>query len=181
MHDIDRNGIKEATEKLIESLGYDINDEHFTGTPDRVVRMWEEILSDDDRLNDPPLFQRIGDLVILKGVNFYSFCSHHIVPWFGEAHIAYIPNEEITGLSKIARCVRDCSKGLTIQEKVTESIAESVMKLTNCNDVMVVIKARHLCMQARGIKSGAETITSAVRGDFVDMNLKLEMLKLLEV
>ena len=141
-------------------------------TPERVADMYEEIFSGISR--DPAkelevlLSEKHDEIVLLKGIPLYSVCEHHLLPFIGKAHIAYVPkNNRVTGLSKLARVVEILSKRLQVQERLTTEVAEIVMKNLKPRGVMVIIEAEHLCMSMRGIKKpGVLTVTSAVRGIF---------------
>jgi len=137
-----------------------------------VADMYAEIFSgiskDPARELEVLLAEKHDEIVLLKGISLYSMCEHHLLPFIGKAHIAYIPkNNRVTGLSKIARVVEILSKRLQVQERLTSEIAEILMKKLKPMGVMVIIEAEHLCMSMRGVKkSGVLTITSAVRGVF---------------
>lgn len=156
-------------------------------TPDRVARMYEdELLSGyrDDPMDLFKVFDADGNdqLVLVKDIPFYSLCEHHMIPFHGVAHLGYIPKAKVLGLSKTARLVEVFARRLQIQERMTVEIADALEKgLAPTRGVMVVLEARHLCMEMRGVsKTGATTITSAVRGDFLtDPASRQEFLALL--
>jgi len=143
-------------------------------TPDRVARMYDEIFGGYEM--DPKAIlgktfedEKHGELVIVRNIDFYSHCEHHMVPFFGRAHIGYIPNGKIVGLSKLARLVDCYARRLQIQERMTTQVANTIDEVLNPLGVMVVIEAEHMCMKMRGIKNYcADTVTSAVRGVFKD-------------
>jgi GTP cyclohydrolase I len=121
-------------------------------------------------------------MVIVRDIAFFSMCAHHLVPFFGRAHVAYIPGERIVGLSKIARIVEFYSRRPQIQEKLTEQVIDFIEEKINPQGTMVVLQARHMCMEMRGVeKPGAFTLTSAVRGCFLNNVVREEFLKLLQL
>ena len=170
MGKVNHEQIEKAVTMILEAVGEDPNREGLLDTPKRVARMYEEIFSG---LNQDPkeYFQTIfgeehEELVLVKDIPFYSVCEHHLVPFYGKAHVAYIPrNGRVTGLSKLARAVEAVSKRPQLQERITSTIADSIMESLEPHGVMVVVEAEHMCMTMRGVKKpGAKTITSAVRG-----------------
>ena len=164
--------IENAVKAMLKAIGEDISRKDIAATPKRVAEMYEEILSGTGR--DPSkelevVFEKDHDeIVLLKGIPLYSICEHHLLPFIGKAHVAYIPDgNRVTGLSKIARVVDILSKRLQVQERLTTDIAEVMMKRLRPKGVLVVIEAEHLCMSMRGVnKPGILTVTSAVRGIF---------------
>ncbi|PIV39535.1 MAG: GTP cyclohydrolase I FolE [Candidatus Omnitrophica bacterium CG02_land_8_20_14_3_00__42_8] len=169
---MDKNKIKKAVRMILEAVGENADREDLKKTPERVADMYAEIFSgiskDPARELEVLLAEKHDEIVLLKGISLYSMCEHHLLPFIGKAHIAYIPkNNRVTGLSKIARVVEILSKRLQVQERLTSEIAEILMKKLKPMGVMVIIEAEHLCMSMRGVKkSGVLTITSAVRGVF---------------
>ena len=169
---MDKNKIKKAVRMILEGIGEDADRQDLRKTPDRVADMYAEVFSgivrDPARELEVFLGERHDEIVLLKDIPLYSVCEHHLLPFMGKAHIAYIPkNNKVTGLSKIARVVEILSKRLQVQERLTTEIAEILMKKLRPMGVMVIIEAEHLCMSMRGIKKpGVLTITSAVRGVF---------------
>ncbi|MDP2911537.1 MAG: GTP cyclohydrolase I FolE, partial [Candidatus Omnitrophota bacterium] len=157
---------------ILEAVGENPNREDLKKTPERVADMYEEIFSgiskDPARELEVLLAEKHNEIVLLKDIPLYSMCEHHLLPFTGKAHIAYIPkNNKVTGLSKIARVLEILSKRLQVQERLTTEVAEILMKKLKPMGVMVIIEAEHLCMSMRGVKkSGVLTITSAVRGVF---------------
>jgi len=140
-------------------------------TPKRVAQMYEEILA--GQFKDPSddlkvvLEQTHDEIILLKNIPLYSLCEHHLLPFVGKAHVAYLPDKRITGLSKIARVVGTLSKRLQVQERLTTEVADVIMKKLKPKGVMVVVEAEHLCMTMRGVRNpGAVTMTSVVRGIF---------------
>ncbi|MFC1667663.1 GTP cyclohydrolase I FolE [Candidatus Omnitrophota bacterium] len=169
---MDKNKIKKAIRMILEAVGENPDRQDLKKTPERVADMYEEIFSGISK--DPAkeleilLSEKHNEIVLLKGIPLYSVCEHHLLPFIGKAHIAYVPkNNKVTGLSKLARIVEVLSKRLQVQERLTTDIAEIVMKKLKPMGVMVIIEAEHLCMSMRGVKkSGVLTVTSAVRGIF---------------
>jgi len=169
---MDKEKIKRAVRDILEAIGEDPDREGLKNTPKRVSEMYEEILGGMHRNADDDVevfFEKEHDeIILLKGIPLYSVCEHHMVPFVGKAHVAYIPdNNRITGLSKIARVVDTFARRLQVQERLTTEIAEVLMRKLKPQGVLVVIEAEHLCMSMRGVKKpGILTITSAVRGIF---------------
>jgi len=169
---IDQDKIRKAVAMIIEAIGEDPEREGLFDTPDRVARMYAEIFSGLEE--DPRKYLEVhfnedhDEIILVKDIPFYSMCEHHLVPFFGKAHVAYIPeNGKITGLSKIARLVESVAKRPQLQERLTREIADILVECLNPQGVAVVIEAEHLCMSMRGIKKpGSKTVTSAVRGIF---------------
>ncbi|MEW6088816.1 MAG: GTP cyclohydrolase I FolE [bacterium] len=170
---IDKKKIENSVKMLLEAIGENPKREGLKDTPLRVARMYEEILCNinpcaiDENLK---IFstQNEDEMILVKDIPFYSICEHHLLPFFGKAHVAYIPSKnKITGLSKLVRIVDFFSKRPQLQEKLTTEIADSLMKQLLPKGVLVVIEAEHMCITMRGIKKpGAHTITSAIRGIF---------------
>ncbi len=180
---VDKEKIRKAIRLLLEGIGEDPNREGLRETPDRVARMWEEFES--MRNFDMKLFEEFGtynEMVLVKDIRFYSLCEHHLLPFFGKVHIAYIPNGKICGLSKLVRAVRSFALRPQVQEKLTEEIASFLDKELEPKGVGVVIEAEHLCMSMRGVMSpGHVTTTSALRGVFLkDIRTREEFLKLIK-
>lgn len=169
---MDKTKIQRAVRMILEAIGEDPRRNDLKKTPERVSQMYEEIFSgisgDPSRELEVLLAEKHDEIVLLKDIPLYSICEHHLLPFIGKAHIAYIPkNNRVTGLSKIARVVEILSKRLQVQERLTTEIAEILMKKVKPMGVMVIIEAEHLCMSMRGVKKpGVLTITSAVRGIF---------------
>jgi GTP cyclohydrolase I len=169
---MDKKRIEKAVKEILSAVGEDINRRDIKDTPSRVADMYEEILGGSKANPEKELevvFEKEHDeIILLKGIPLYSVCEHHLLPFIGRAHVAYIPaNNRVTGLSKIARVVDIFSKRLQVQERLTTDIAELIMKKLKPKGVLVVIEAEHLCMSMRGVKKpGVMTVTSAVRGIF---------------
>jgi GTP cyclohydrolase I len=180
--------VEQAVRLLLEGIGEDLHRTGLRETPTRVARMWEEITAG---LRSEPaevllVFEEGHDeMVMVRDIPLYSLCEHHLLPFIGKAHVAYVPNErgQLTGLSKLARLVDGLSKQLQLQERLTAEIAEALMRHLDPRGVMVVIEAEHLCMSMRGVRNpGAITVTSAVRGEFRDsMSTRMEAMNLIGV
>ena len=170
--EMDKNKIKRAVRMILEAVGENADREDLKKTPERVAEMYAEIFSgiseDPAKELEILLAEKHNEIVLLKDIPLYSVCEHHLLPFTGKAHVAYIPkNNKVTGLSKIARVVEILSKRLQVQERLTTEIADIIMKKLKPMGVMVIIEAEHLCMSMRGVKkSGVLTVTSAVRGVF---------------
>jgi len=166
---VDSDKIKEGVKLILEGIGEDINREGLIDTPDRVVRMYEEIFSGLGKTAEYDLGRTFTatskDMVLEKDITFYSMCEHHLMPFYGKAHIAYIPDGKVVGISKLARCVEVYAKKPQIQERLTEEIADAIMAYLKPKGVMVMIEAEHMCMTMRGVKKpGTKTVTVTSRG-----------------
>jgi len=183
---IDQEKIKEAVKLLLEGIGEDAGREGLRETPDRIARMYGEICGGMDADAGAILSKTFStektEMVLEKDIVFYSMCEHHMLPFFGKAHIAYIPDGKIVGLSKLARCVEAYARRLQLQERMTEQIAEAVMEHLSPKGVMVLTEAEHLCMSMRGVKKpGSKTVTYAAKGVFQeDMQLQQNFFRMLE-
>lgn len=168
----DNKKIEDAVRAILEAIGEDPDREGLKDTPKRVARMYQEIfggLHQDPKEHLQVLFtEEHEEMVLVRDIPFYSMCEHHLLPFFGKAHVAYIPKKgKITGLSKLARTVETIAKRPQLQERLTSQIADMVNDALNPRGVIVVVEAEHMCMTMRGIKKpGSLTITSAVRGSF---------------
>jgi GTP cyclohydrolase I len=169
---MDKKKIEKAIKNIIEAIGDDPERKDLQETPKRVAEMYAEIFSgirqDPEKELEVVLDQKHNEIVLLKGIPLYSMCEHHLTPFMGRVHIAYIPKGgRVTGLSKLARVVDILAKRPQVQERLTTQIAEIIMSKLKPMGVMVVIEAEHLCMSFRGVKKpGVMTVTSAVRGIF---------------
>lgn len=183
---IDKNKIEAGVKLILEGIGEDVNREGLVETPARIARMYEEIFSgmdEDASVHLQKTFSaRNNEMVLEKDIVFYSNCEHHMVPFYGKAHIAYIPNDRVVGLSKLARCVEVYARRLQIQEQMTAQIADAIMDNLLPQGVMVVVEAEHMCMTMRGVKKpGSKTLTYVCRGKFEeDENLKNRVLALIK-
>ena len=170
MNEIDTGRIEKAVREIIEALGEDIDREGLSGTPERVARFYAEVF--DGIHQDPGAVvdtffgdEHYQEIVMVREIPFYSMCEHHFVPFHGQAHVAYLPNGRVTGLSKMARLVDGYARRPQMQERLTAQIADALSERLEALGVLVVIEAEHLCMSMRGVKKpGAMTVTSAVRG-----------------
>ncbi len=170
---------------VIELLGLDPSDPNLLETPERVAKMYLEMFGGLAEGAEPnitffPNEERYTAMVIEKDIPFYSLCSHHFVPFHGHAHVAYIPKEKIVGLSKMPRIVEFYARRPQLQERLTEQVAGFLAEKLSPQGVMVVVEARHLCVEMRGVKKpGALTVTSAIRGIFFNRPVREEFLDLL--
>ena len=185
MTDEGRKKVEDAVRTILSAAGEDPKREGLLDTPKRVAKSWIELTSgykeDVDKLINRALFNvRYNEMVLVKDINFYSMCEHHMLPFFGTAAVAYIPNDKVIGLSKIPRLVGVYARRLQVQENMTRQIAETLREKLNPKGVAVVLRARHLCMEMRGVKSlDAPTVTSAMIGIFhEDQRTREEFLKL---
>lgn len=183
IHENKHHEIIEATKVLIKSIGEDLQREGLIRTPERVARASEEIFSgyttDPEALINNALFNVDYDqMVVVKDINFYSMCEHHILPFFGKAHVAYLPKGKVIGLSKIPRIVDMFARRLQVQERMTQQIATFIQETIHPLGVAVVIEASHLCMMMRGVrKEDATMTTSAMLGGFrTHLDTRLEFL-----
>ncbi|HLU22637.1 GTP cyclohydrolase I FolE [Lederbergia graminis] len=178
--------IEEAVRMIIEAIGEDPSREGLIDTPKRVAKMYQEVFAglrkDPADYFDTIFGEEHEELVLVKDIPFFSMCEHHLVPFFGKAHVAYIPqNGRVAGLSKLARAVEAVASRPQLQERITSTVADVMMKKLEPQGVMVVIEAEHMCMTMRGVKKpGSKTITSAVRGVFAsDRQTRSEVLSLI--
>ena len=182
--EIVRNVAQHMSANLRE-LRLDLSDPNFVETPERVAKMYLEMFHGLREGSEPRVttFPNEGDyhhMVIEREIPFYSMCAHHFVPFYGHAHIAYIPESRIVGLSKLPRILEFYAKRPQLQERLTEQVAEFLWNRLQPQGVMVVIEARHLCVEMRGVKKpGAMTVTSALRGIFHRRPVREEFLDLL--
>jgi GTP cyclohydrolase IA len=170
---VDKELIAEGVRLILKGIGEDVDREGLARTPQRVAEMYEELFSGivkDPALELTPLFDENHDeMIIVKDIPFYSVCEHHMVPFVGKAHIAYVPNKsgKIVGLSKLTRVLEIVSRRLQVQERLTTLVADAIMAQLEPRGTMVIVEAEHLCMSIRGVKKpNTMTVTSAVRGLF---------------
>jgi GTP cyclohydrolase I len=171
---LDKARIEKAVREILLAIGENPDREGLKETPQRVSKMYEEVFSglsvDPEEL--VTIFETEGheEMVILRDIPFYSMCEHHLLPFYGKAHIAYIPTKErLSGLSKLARVVEAVSRRPQLQERITTQVADTLMKTLKPYGVLVIVEAEHLCMTMRGVKKpGSKMTTSAVRGVFQD-------------
>lgn len=179
---IDLNRIEKAVHEMLLAIGENPEREGLKGTPDRVARMMQEIFSGlkvdpADCLDTVFTEEKYNDVVLLRNIDFHSVCEHHLLPVVGVAHVAYLPNRKIVGLSKLARLVEGYARRPQIQERMTTQIADALQDRLQPHGVAVYIEATHMCMTMRGIKRSQSTmITSAVRGVYAnDENRRREI------
>lgn len=168
---MDKEKIKQGVKLILDGIGEDITREGLLETPDRIARMYEELAAGYGDCAAEHLKKRFhvdtNDMVMEKDIPFYSFCEHHMLPFYGTAAIAYIPNDEVVGLSKIARTLEVFAKRFQLQERLTAQVADAFMDELKPQGVMVMIEAEHMCMTMRGIKKpGSKTVTAITRGVF---------------
>lgn len=182
---IDQDKIKEGVRLLLEGIGEDMDREGLRETPDRVARMFEEIFAGMEDSASPHLSKvfsvKNNEMVLERDIPFYSTCEHHLLPFFGRVHIAYIPDGRVAGLSKLARAVEVYARRLQIQEQMTGQIADAIMEYLVPKGVMVMVEAEHMCMTMRGVKKpGSRTTTLALRGAFEEQEgLQAQFFRLL--
>lgn len=158
---------EEIIKKLLENLGLDPESEYLKDTPTRVRKMWEFITS-GYKINVEEFFRKsvynrkYDQIVIVKNIDFFSMCEHHLLPFYGKIHVGYLPGEKVIGLSKLARVTEAFSRRLQVQERMTQEIAESIEKYLQPKGVGVVVEARHLCMMMRGVEKVNSVITTSV-------------------
>ena len=179
--------IEEGVRLILEGVGEDTSRPGIKDTPKRVAEFYREVFSGleatTDGLLTPIMGESHDDMVLIKDIPFYSMCEHHLTPFFGKAHIAYIPAEgKIVGLSKLAKALEVLAKRPQVQERLTAQLADLIMNSLEPKGAMVVIDCEHLCMSMRGVKKpGSRTVTSAVRGIFRSKaSTRTEMLELIK-
>ena len=168
---VDKEKIEEAVRIILEAVGEDPNREGLVRTPNRIARMCEELFSGTDEAAEKALEVQFScesnDIVLEKDITFHSLCEHHLLPFFGKVHIAYIPEGKVAGLSKLARTVEAYARRAQIQERMTSQIAHALEKSLKPRGVMVIIEAEHMCMSMRGIKKpGTTTMSYFCTGEF---------------
>lgn len=181
---VDQEKVEAAIKLLLEGIGEDPTREGLLETPARVARMYGEIAGGMDQSAEEHLSKTFAvasnDLVIERDITFYSLCEHHLLPFYGKAHVAYIPGDKVAGLSKIARTVEVFARRPQIQENMTAQIADALEQHLEPKGVMVLLEAEHMCMTMRGVqKPGTKTVTTIVRGAFAeDMMLQQTFLQM---
>lgn len=183
---IDTQRIENAVKEILEAIGEDPNREGLKGTPVRVANMYAELLGGleiDPKNNLKVFHENYDEIVLLRDIPFYSVCEHHMMPFIGKAHIAYLPRGKVLGVSKLARTLDCFARRLQLQERLTAQVADFLMENLKPEGVAVVLEASHGCMTVRGVKKpGAEMVTSALRGIFKkDPRSRSEVLSLLRV
>lgn len=182
---VDLDRIRRAVREILLAVGEDPDREGLRDTPDRVARMYAEVfqgLHQDPRIHLSRLFtQKYDEMVLIRDIQFESFCEHHLLPFTGKAHVAYLPNGKVVGLSKIPRVIDVLARRPQMQERLTEEVADLLMKELNAKGVAVVMEATHSCMTVRGVyKPGSSFVTSAMRGGFKDqLKTRSEVLSLI--
>ncbi|WP_302654512.1 GTP cyclohydrolase I FolE [uncultured Clostridium sp.] len=183
---MDREKIIAGAKLILEGIGEDLEREGLVETPERIARMYEEVFSglgkDAEEILSKTFEVENNDLVIEKDITYFSMCEHHIIPFYGKAHIAYIPRGRVAGLSKLARTVELYAKKPQLQERLSSEIADAIMKYLDAEGVMVVVEGEHMCMTMRGVKKpDTKTVTTSYRGIFKeDATLRREVMMLLQ-
>ena len=178
---VDKAKVEEAIKLLLEGIGEDVNREGLQGTPERIARMCEDgcahvctPVRSEEHTSELQFHVENNEMVLEKDITFYSMCEHHLMPFYGKAHIAYIPNGKVTGLSKLARTVDVYARRPQIQERLTVQIADALERVLAPKGIMVMLEAEHTCMTMRGIKKpGSKTVTTVTRGEFKE-NMELQ-------
>ncbi len=166
--------MEELYKKLLEEVGEDVNRDGLKSTPKRAAKAFKFLTKGyneniEEIINGALFPSEASEIVLVKNIELYSLCEHHLLPFIGKCHVAYIPSGKVLGLSKIARIVDVFARRLQIQEQLTRQIAETINKYTNAQGVAVVIEAKHLCMMMRGVeKQNSSMVTSCVLGEFHD-------------
>ena len=182
---MNREKIIEGAKLILEGIGENLNREGLLETPARIARMYEEIFEGLGKnakdILDKTFTVESNDLVLEKDITYFSMCEHHLVPFYGKAHIAYIPRGRVAGLSKLARTVELYAKKPQLQERLTTEVADAIMEYLDAEGVMVVIEGEHTCMTMRGVKKpGTKTLTTTYRGIFKeDSNLRREVMTMI--
>jgi GTP cyclohydrolase I len=181
--DVRHRKVERATRALLDTLGLDLSDPNLADTPARMARAYEELFSGLHRpgpeLRSFPNAEGYSQVVAVTGIPFYSLCAHHFLPFFGTAHVGYVPGDRVVGLSKLARVVDHFARRPQIQERLTEQVIGFLEERLAPRGTMVVVEGRHFCMEMRGVaKPGTVTTTSAIRGAFEDERTRQEFLGL---
>jgi len=174
MTEVNHAQIEKAVKLILEAIGEDPEREGLLDTPKRVAKMYEEVFSglrqDPKEYFDTIFGEDYEEVVLVKDIPFYSMCEHHLVPFFGVAHVAYLPKGgKVTGLSKLARAVEAVTRRPQLQERITAEVADAIMEKLHPHGAMVVVEAEHMCMTMRGVKKpGSKTVTTAARRVFAE-------------
>lgn len=185
VHPINKKKIRSAVRLLLQGIGEDPDRDGLRETPDRVARMYEEIFGQGEENPRVALSKKFDEdhheVVLVKDIPFFSMCEHHLMPFFGKAHVAYIPNGSVVGISKLARVVESFARRPQMQERMTSQIADIINQELKPQGVAVVCEAVHTCMTMRGVKKpGASVVTSAVRGVMAkDIRTRSEIMSLI--
>ncbi len=179
---MDKNRTQELTKSLLEEIGENPKREGLRDTPRRVAEMYTE-LTEGYSMNPKEILSRewneVSGMVVAKEIGFFSLCEHHLLPFLGKVHIGYIPSKAVVGVSKLVRLVDCFSKRLQLQERMTKQIADALNENLHPRGVVVVVQARHLCMEMRGVRSGADIVTSEIRGQFEKFETRNEFFEML--
>jgi len=183
---MDLKKIEEGVRLILEGIGEDPEREGLVETPERYARMCQQVFGGLTQTPEEHLKKQFtvenNNMVLEKDITFYSTCEHHIMPFYGKAHVAYIPNGKVAGLSKIARTVEVYARRPQLQEQMTAQIADAIMEHLDAKGVMVMLEAEHMCMTMRGVqKPGTITVTTVTRGEFEkDFNLQQTFLQMVK-
>jgi GTP cyclohydrolase I len=176
------DAVQSLIASLIEAIGIDSQSEGLRDTPRRVSEAYVELTSGYE-MNPKKIleveFNEVTGMIVAKGIDFFSLCEHHLLPFYGKVHIAYIPRNKVVGLSKLVRLVDCFSRRLQVQERITKQIADSMDENLKPVGVAVVIEAIHMCMRMRGVRNGSEIVTSEIRGAFKNIETKQEFFNIL--
>jgi GTP cyclohydrolase I len=179
---MDKKRMQDITNSLLEAMGENPKREGLRDTPRRVADMYAE-LTEGYSMNPKEILSRewneVSGMVVAKDIGFFSLCEHHLLPFHGKVHIGYIPSRAVVGLSKLVRLVDCFSKRLQLQERMTKQIADALYDTLHPRGVVVVVQARHLCMEMRGVRSGADIVTSEIRGQFEKFESRSEFFNML--
>ncbi len=179
---MDKNRMMTVTREFLELMGEDPKREGLQDTPRRVADMYQE-LTEGYTMNPKEILSRewseVTGMVIAKEIDFFSLCEHHLLPFYGKVHVGYIPSRAVVGISKLVRLVDCFSKRLQLQERMTKQVADAINENLRPHGVAVVVQARHLCMQMRGVRSSAEIVTSELRGQFSKFETRNEFFEML--
>lgn len=188
MHEVDFEKIEKAVTMILEAVGENPNREGLLDTPKRVAKMYAEMFEglhkDPKEYFETVFHENHDEVVLVKDITFHSMCEHHLVPFYGVAHVAYIPRDGVVaGLSKLARAVETTARRPQLQERITSTVADAIMDMLNPLGVYVLIEAEHMCMTMRGIrKPGAKTMTAVARGIYEEDHIKRgEILSLIKM
>jgi len=180
--DMKKKKLEEITRELLKEIGYDCRREELKRTPERVASMLEEIFSNNKKdlkkIVNVYKTNTTDEVILIKNIPFFSFCAHHLLPFLGKIHIAYIPHEGIiTGFSNFITIVKVITRRLQLQESLTDEIADTIVNILKPEGVMVIVEARHLCIEMRGEKpSTTEVLTSTARGTMKNENIKSQVM-----
>lgn len=180
---MNKSRVQELARTLLGEMGEDPTREGLKDTPRRVADIYAE-LTEGYSMNPKEILSRewheVTGMVVAKDIEFFSLCEHHILPFYGKAHLGYIPSRKVVGLSKLVRLVDCFSRRLQLQERMTKQIADALNENLRPLGVVVVVQARHLCMEMRGVKSGANIVTSEIRGQFEKFETRNEFFEMLK-